>query len=99
MAEKVRVRVPVSLKGTAAGVKEGGMLDFAMHEIEVECLPGQIPEHIDVDVTALTIGHSIHISEVTFPQGLKVLEDPKASIVSILGKAKEEASSGEEQQA
>lgn len=97
MAEKVRVRVPVNLKGTAAGVKDGGMLDFAMHEIEVECLPGQIPEHIDVDVTALTVGHSIHVSEVTFPAGLKVLEDSKASIVSILGKTKEtEAAEGEQ---
>ena len=91
LAEKVRVKVGVNLVGTPAGVKDGGLLDFAMHAMEIECLPNQIPEHIDVDVTALTIGHSIHVGDVTVPAGIKVLEDPKASIISILGKAREEA--------
>ncbi len=91
LSEKVRVKVAVNLVGTAAGVKEGGLLDFAMHTLEIECLPNQIPEHIDVDVTTLTIGHSIHVGDVTVPAGIKVLEDPKASIISILGKAREEA--------
>ena len=90
VADKVRVKVPVNLVGTAAGVKEGGLLDFAMHEIEIECFPTHIPEHIDVDVTALTIGHSIHIGDVKELPGIKVLGDAKASVVSVLGKAKEE---------
>ena len=75
LTEKIRVNVPLNLVGTAAGVKEGGLLDFAMHAIEVECLPTQIPEHIDVDVTALTIGHSIHVGDLKLPAGIKVLED------------------------
>ncbi|RQW78355.1 MAG: 50S ribosomal protein L25, partial [Geobacter sp.] len=75
---------------TAVGVKEGGLLDFAMHAVQVECLPNQIPEHIDVDVTDLTIGHSIHVGDLKLPTGVKVLEDAKASVISILGKAKEE---------
>ncbi len=91
VADKVRVKVPVNLVGTAAGVKEGGLLDFAMHEIEIECFPTHIPEHIDVDVTALTIGHSIHIGDVKELPGIKVLGDAKASVVSVLGKAKEES--------
>jgi large subunit ribosomal protein L25 len=90
LTEKVKVEVKVRLVGTAAGVKDGGLLDFAMHKIEVECLPTQIPEHIDLDVTALTIGHSLHVADLQMPAGVKVLEDPKASVVSILGKTKEE---------
>ncbi|MCM2358283.1 MAG: 50S ribosomal protein L25 [Geobacteraceae bacterium] len=91
LAEKIRVEVAINLVGTAAGVKEGGLLDLAMHAVEVECLPNQIPEHLDLDVTSLTIGHSLHVGDLQLPAGVKVLADPKASIVSILGKAKEEA--------
>lgn len=91
LADKVRVEVKVNLVGAAAGVKEGGHLDFPMHSVAIECLPAQIPGHIDVDITSLTIGHAIHISELQFPAGVKVLEDPKAAVVSVLGHAKTEA--------
>lgn len=91
LADKIKVKVKVNLTGTAAGVKEGGLLDFAMHEIEIECLPSHIPEHLDVDVTSLTLGHSIHIGDLKELPGIKVLGDPKASIISVLGRAKEEA--------
>ncbi len=90
LTEKIKVAVPVNLVGTAAGVTAGGLLDFAKHTIEVECLPTQIPEHIDVDVTELTVGHSIHVGDLKVPAGVKVLDDVKASVVSILGKTKEE---------
>jgi len=56
LAEKVKVDVPINLVGTAFGVKEGGLLDFAMHAVAVECLPNQIPAHLDVDVADLAIG-------------------------------------------
>ena len=89
MNEKIRVHVPVALVGTAAGVKEGGMLDVVMHSLDLECLPAQIPEHVEVDVTGLAIGHAIHVGELVLPAGVKALDDPKATIVSIHGKAKE----------
>ena len=92
LTDKVRVEVPVNLVGTAAGVKEGGLLDFAMHTLEIECLPGEIPDHLDVDVTNLTIGHSIHVGDLQVPAGIRVLDDPRAGVVSVLGKAREEAS-------
>ncbi len=95
MNEKVRVEVGIRLKGTAKGVKDGGLLDFVKHTVEIECLPALIPAHIDVDVTGLTIGHSIHVSELQIPANIRLLDDPKASIVSVLGKAKEEAASAE----
>lgn len=90
MNEKVRVNVPVILKGTAAGVKEGGLLDFAHHMLHIECLPGNIPEHIEVEISGIKIGHSIHVDEITLPEGVKCLENPKTQIVGVLGKAKDE---------
>ena len=95
MDEKVRVEVTVKLKGTAKGVKDGGMLEFVKHTVEIECLPALIPAHLDVDVTALTIGHSIHVGEVALPANVKLIDDPKAAIVSVLGKNKEEAPAAE----
>ncbi|HZV81564.1 MAG TPA: 50S ribosomal protein L25 [Geobacteraceae bacterium] len=91
MDEKVRVEVSIKLKGTAKGVKDGGLLDFVKHSVEIECLPALIPAHLDLDITGLTIGHSIHVSELPLPANVRLLDDPKASIVSVLGKAKEEA--------
>lgn len=90
LTEKLRVKVPVKIVGSAAGVKAGGLLDVVMHEIVAECLPTEIPEHLDVDVTELTIGHAIHVSEIPLPQGVKLLDDPKAPVVCVLGKGKEE---------
>jgi large subunit ribosomal protein L25 len=91
MDEKVRVEVAIKLKGTAKGVKDGGLLDFVKHSVEIECLPALIPAHLDLDVTGLTIGHSIHVGELPLPANVRLMDDPKASIVSVLGKAKEEA--------
>lgn len=91
MSEKVRVNVPVSLIGTAAGVKEGGLLDFAHHSLHIECLPGQIPEHIEINIADLKIGHAIHVSEISFPAGVKCIDNPKTPVVGVLGKAKDEA--------
>jgi len=94
LADKVKVQVKLVLVGTPAGVKAGGFLDFAMHTVEVECLPVHIPGHINVDVTELIIGHSVHVGEIAAPIGTTIVSDPKAAIVSILGRkaaAEEEA--------
>ncbi len=90
LEEKVKVPVPVTLVGTAFGVKEGGILDFVLHTVDVECLPTQIPEHIEVDVTSLPIGGSFHVGDMKVPAGIKVLADETSTVVSILGKAREE---------
>ena len=91
MTEMLRVTVPVVLKGVAIGVKEGGLLDLVRHELHVECLPGNIPDHIEIDITDLAVAHSIHVNEVTLPEGVKVLDSPKTAVVSVLGRAKEES--------
>ena len=91
MNEKLRVTVAVVLKGESIGVKEGGLLDLAHHELHVECLPGNIPDHIEIDITTLAVSHSIHVSDLTLPEGVKVLDNPKTPVVSVLGRLKEEA--------
>ena len=91
LADKVKVHVKLRLVGTAAGAKAGGMVDFALHEVEIECLPNRIPEYINVDITELIIGHSLHAGDIAAPIGTVILTDPKASIVSILGKRGGEA--------
>jgi len=91
MADKVKVRVPVKPVGDCIGVKHGGLLDLIIHEVELECFPSNIPDAFEVDVTDLRIGHAIHLGEAGCPQGCKVVGDPTAPIISILGRAKEEA--------
>ncbi len=95
LKEKVKVSVPVSLVGTSKGVKEGGMLDIVMHSVDVECLPTQIPEHIEIDVTDLQIGESFHVGDISVPTGVKILADETLTVVSILGKAAEDVVAAE----
>ncbi|MGC4001213.1 MAG: 50S ribosomal protein L25/general stress protein Ctc [Anaeromyxobacter sp.] len=71
MDQPVKVNVPVSITGKAVGTAEGGILSISAHDIAVEALPGKIPAVIEVDVTNIKIGHSLHISEVKAPEGVK----------------------------
>lgn len=84
LQETLKVNVPVVLKGEAIGVKEeSGVLSQALWELEVECLPTNIPEHIDVHVEELQIGEAIHVKDITPPEGVKILNDEEQSVVSI----------------
>ena len=91
LTEEIKVNVPVVAKGEPIGVKqEGGSLEHILWEIEVECLPTSIPKEIEVDVSALKIGDSVHIKDIVFPSGVKVLNDPSAIILSVAAPMKEE---------
>jgi large subunit ribosomal protein L25 len=84
MDRKVRVTVPIELVGTAYGVKtEGGILEFVSREVHVECLPGDIPKHIECDVTHLRIGQHLEAKEVTLPSGVTLLDEPDKVIVAL----------------
>jgi large subunit ribosomal protein L25 len=87
LKEEIHVSVPVHLTGTALGIAMGGILDHALREVEIECLPGAIPEEFRVDVTALEIGQSIHVRDLTLPEGVELLIDPNLSIVSVVAPA------------
>ncbi len=97
MTEKIDVKVPVVVTNgaDAAGVKEGGVLDVVHHEIEVECLPTDIPEKIEIDVKAMKIGDSIHTKDLTMPQGVVCKLNAEEVIVALHPPAKEEAATEE----
>lgn len=81
--EKITMNVPVLLHGTAIGVKQGGMLELLLHEIPVRATIDKIPEHIDIDITNLKMGHSIHISDLKY-EGIEFLLPAESAIVTIL---------------
>jgi large subunit ribosomal protein L25 len=84
MDQKVRVTVPIELVGTAYGVKtEGGMLDFVTREVHVECLPADIPRHIECDVTDVHIGQHVEAKDLAVPEGVTLLDDPDRVIVAL----------------
>jgi large subunit ribosomal protein L25 len=80
--EKVKIEVPVSLVGTASGVKDGGIIDFVMHKLTINVLPDQIPTHIDIDISDLKIGHGIHIKDLSVNDAYSILGDENAVIVA-----------------
>jgi len=83
MDELIRVLIPVNLVGSSIGVKEGGILDWQMRDLHVECLPGAIPDKIDVDITDLGAHQQVRISDLKLPEGVKVEEDPHRVIVGV----------------
>ena len=87
MDKALRVSVPVVLQGVPAGVKtEGGILEQMLREVEIECLPGDIPGHIDVDVSHLTFGKVLRVSDLPHSEKLKFLSDanqPVAHVTSV----------------
>ncbi len=87
---KVRVKVPIILKGTPIGVKEGGLLDFTHREIEVECLPSFIPAHLDVNVDHLKVGDSLRLDQLNLDSHLTVHGDAHNVICCVVGKKAEE---------
>ena len=79
--EKVTVRIPIRLVGTSEGVRlAGGIMDQTLRDLEIRVDPANIPNHIDVDVSGLTVGHSIHVSELTLDAGIEVLTDGDATV-------------------
>jgi len=83
MDEVVRLTIPVHLSGNSIGVKEGGILDWQMRELHVECLPNAIPDTIDVDITNLGAHQQVRIADLKLPEGVKVDEDPHRVIVGV----------------
>lgn len=82
--EKLTVDVPIHFTGTSEGVRlGGGVLDQVLHALNVECLPKDIPEHIEVDVTALKVGESLHVRDVVIPN-VKILNDADLAICSVM---------------
>jgi large subunit ribosomal protein L25 len=91
MDKMMRVSVPIQLVGTATGVKnQGGILDHVLREVEIECLPGDIPSHLDVDVSGLELHGVIRVSDLPHSGSIKFLGDENATVAHVTA-VKEEA--------
>jgi len=84
MDKKIETAVPIVLTGESPGVKMGGVLQHGLWEIEIECLPADIPEHLEVDVSSLEIGDTIKTSDLVIPEGVKLLSSPDEIVVHVL---------------
>ncbi|NJO28299.1 MAG: hypothetical protein HC874_12675 [Richelia sp. SL_2_1] len=79
------VEVPLNFIGNAIGVKEeGGMLDTVITEMQLNCLPENIPDAIDIDVTNLKVGDSLHVNQIQLPQGVTLVAESSELVVSVL---------------
>lgn len=82
--ERVRLRVPVHLVGSPEGVRnQGGVLDQVLRDVEIEVLPEHIPDRVELDVTQLTIGHSLHVSDLVIPNA-EILTDEDLTIATVV---------------
>jgi|Deesub1362A_J573_1020465.scaffolds.fasta_scaffold00311_6 large subunit ribosomal protein L25 len=84
LKERISLMVPVMITREPAGVKKGGIMEQHLREVEVECLPTQIPEAIEVDAGHIEIGHSLHVSDLQPPEGVRILTDPEEVILTVL---------------
>ena len=82
--EEVEADVALVMVGAAPGVKEGGVLDLVLRTIAVEALPSDIPDHIDVDVSAMSIGDTIHVRDLPVPAGVKVMDEADEIVCTLL---------------
>jgi len=90
--DSVEVVVPVHLEGEAEGVREGGLLEQVITELTIQCPPSQIPEVINIDVTEMPIGTTLHISELNLPEGVTASDDPERTVLTIVeGRTEEPA--------
>ena len=101
MQRKIKVMVPVVVRGKAKGVEEGGLLQISRREIEVLCLPTEIPESFEVDVTDLDIGDAIHLEDIQAVGNIEIVAEANVTVVSVLApkvevEAVEEIAEGEE---
>lgn len=82
--KELTTHVPVITVGVSVGVQEGGILEFSTREVEVKCLPTLIPEKIEVDITAMKIGNTIHVSDLKVPEGVMLMEDPEGVVMTVV---------------
>jgi len=96
LQKTIEVRVPLHIVGKPKGVENGGILDHPLREVEIECLPRAIPDSVEVDVSDLDVGDSIHVRDLALPEGATMLSDGDLAVASVvLPKAEEEAKPAE----
>lgn len=84
LEEEIEATIPVILKGEAVGTKVGGVLEVVLEEIDVRCLPTNLPPHIEVDISNLNIGQSIHAKDLVLPEGVKLVTHEDEVIATVV---------------
>jgi large subunit ribosomal protein L25 len=95
MDRKIVVDVPVVVTGKSKGVEEGGILQIVRRELEVLCYPGEIPESIEIDITNLDVGDSIHVEEISLPGNIEISADMNFTVLTVSSPKVEEAEEAE----
>ena len=93
-SDRVKVKVPIDLKGECPGQRSGGVLSLVMHEIELECTADTIPDHIHAQVGHLEVGHTIKVHDLQLPQGAKAIADGDDTVVSCMLPSKKAEEAG-----
>lgn len=96
MQSSVRTQVRLEPAGEAPGEKAGGMLQQLLHELEIECLPADIPDVISVDVSRLDLGGSLTVADLALPPGVKLRTDPELVVATVLVPRKDDAGEADE---
>jgi len=96
MDQEITVKIPVETVGDSIGVEMGGIMEFKRRELEVTCLPGNIPDSIVIDITELDIGDSVHVESIVTPEGVTIPRDVNFTILTVVGAAPEEEEEVEE---
>lgn len=99
MQRKINVMIPVVVKGHAKGVEAGGLLQIIRRDIEVLCMPGDIPEAFEIDITDLDVGDSVHIEEIPLGENIEIPADVNFTILTIVSPKAEEVVEEEEEEA
>lgn len=87
--EKIRANVRIEATGDSIGVREGGILQVILHEVEVHCLPGDIPEVVEVDTSDLSVGEGLQVKDLKLPSGVEAKSDPEMVVLTVLAPQKE----------
>jgi len=91
--EKIRASVPLHVTGDAAGEKEGGLLEHQVHDLEVHCLPKDLPDSLSFDVSHLRLGEALHVGDLTLPEGVTALSGPQV-VVAIVAETRTARAAG-----
>ena len=98
MDQKITAKIPIVTTGIAKGVELGGVLQIIRRELEVECLPLEVPESIEIDISDLDIGDSIHVGKISLEGEIEILEDDNYTVVTVLSPKLEEEEPEEEEE-
>ena len=96
MDAKVTVKIPILITGQSIGVKEGGVLNQSMTELDVACLPANIPQEIEIDISNLNLGDTLRIEDISLAEGLDFVGDSSMLIASVVAPSKQEEASDED---